>query len=341
MPLQPELYYRRNILSVLAIAGFFGALILASINIAREVWLIVGYEAAYAVYCLLMFRFTRTSNKLNLISILLVIPFFLIVLFAISIEQTALTICMWIMTIPIFAYLLLGSRLGLIASVVFGGAAFYLYSVRLGSHPDFSPMAVDLNIAVSTLAVLCCAHFYEVGRERAQKRLISLAGTDPLTGLSNRMRLEQDFTQLRHSAERYKTPLSLVAIDLDYFKNINDTYGHGGGDMALRNFAGLLTGGVRISDTVARTGGEEFVVLMQNSNLEDSAKRIDQLRQGFAQTPINLGSDAINMSFSAGVAAFGRDGKDLDELLKVADKRLYHAKAQGRNRVVSVAPFDA
>ncbi|MBD2858098.1 diguanylate cyclase [Spongiibacter sp. KMU-158] len=218
--LQTDLKYRRNLLTVMAFAGFFGGVALASINIAREMWVIVTYELIYAAYSLIMARFTRTATNLTAVALLLVIPFFSIVLFAISIQQTALTICMWILTIPIVSYLFLGSRLGLAVSVIYVSAGMYLYFMRLKNTPEVSTMTIDLNVVVSTLAVMACAHFYEAGRERAQAKLIALAGTDPLTGLANRMRLEQEFKRLRYSSKRYQMPLSLAVIDLDFSKKL-------------------------------------------------------------------------------------------------------------------------
>lgn len=159
------------------------------------------------------------------------------------------------------------------------------------------------------------------------------AFNDPLTELPNRYayndRISTEYTRWR----RYRTPLSLVVIDVDHFKQVNDTQGHHGGDQVLKTIAQMLQQGIRESDFVARFGGEEFVILMPETGLNEATKAINKLRLFIANQSIKLSSDvSLKVTVSCGVAEF--EGSDsTDEVFSKADTALYRAKEKGRNQV--------
>jgi diguanylate cyclase (GGDEF)-like protein len=164
-----------------------------------------------------------------------------------------------------------------------------------------------------------------------QASLAEQVRRDVLTGLHNRRylmeRLEDDM--LRAAAV---TGLSLALIDLDHFKEVNDRYGHAGGDAVLAHTAQLLAGAIRHDDIVARYGGEEFVVVFYGVRPETAWSRIDALREQLARTQISLGGQTARVTMSAGVAGF-TPGCSIEDLLWQADQAMYEAKRQGRNRV--------
>lgn len=163
--------------------------------------------------------------------------------------------------------------------------------------------------------------------EALRADLAEQAVRDALTGLHNRRHL------MRVLAVQ-DGPFSLVLLDIDHFKHVNDTYGHGAGDDVLVHVSRMLTAGVRNGDLVARHGGEEFVLLLAGATPEDARARVDQLRERVAGTVTETGGHRIRVTFSAGVAGApaGR-GHDPTELLSAADKALYTAKHLGRDRV--------
>jgi diguanylate cyclase (GGDEF)-like protein len=172
--------------------------------------------------------------------------------------------------------------------------------------------------------------------ERAMRRVYDAAILDGLTGVCNRKHFEERIaTEIAH-AVRHQSPLSVVMIDVDHFKKVNDTYGHLGGDAVLRAVAALFARGCRQEDLLARYGGEEFVVLMRATSTPQAMELAERLRQTVASTPIPFESHAIQVTSSAGVATLGEPGLPLDRasLLGAADQRLYQAKSSGRNRVV-------
>jgi diguanylate cyclase (GGDEF)-like protein len=165
-------------------------------------------------------------------------------------------------------------------------------------------------------------------------RLRALAEVDQLTQLANRHKSTEMLTHFLSLARRQHMPLSLVIIDVDHFKQVNDRFGHAMGDDVLRHLAAILRRSFRDEDVVARWGGEEFVVGMYAMGTGDSVTRLyrvlDIVRRETFQAP---DGSAFELSFSAGVAEFPRNGLDLQTLYRAADDALYSAKDAGRSRV--------
>ena len=167
--------------------------------------------------------------------------------------------------------------------------------------------------------------------ESLQANLAEQAVRDVLTGLHNRRYLMDQLTSEVSRASR-DTPLSLAIVDLDHFKQVNDTYGHGGGDEVLVSVAQLLGTAVRPHDIVARYGGEEFVIVFSGAGADAAWSRIDSLRERLASSDITVDGHHLSVSFSAGVSEL-RPGDTIEDLLHQADEALYEAKRRGRNRV--------
>jgi two-component system, cell cycle response regulator len=164
--------------------------------------------------------------------------------------------------------------------------------------------------------------------ELAQER----AMTDALTGLLNRYGLQRVLAYEHAEARRYSRPLSSLMIDLDNFKTINDTYGHSAGDTALRQVAAILTEVVRRSDMVFRYGGEEFLVLLPETDLDGAASLAEKIRAAAAASLFGDGTQAFHLTLSAGASSLF-DSESGNDMIARADVALYQAKEQGRNRV--------
>jgi len=159
------------------------------------------------------------------------------------------------------------------------------------------------------------------------------AATDPLTGLPNKRSLDESLRRLIAQSERSGLPLSVVLIDLDHFKSVNDTYGHEMGDRVLAAFGSMLMAEQRASDVAARSGGEEFVVLLPGTDAIGALSVAEKLR--VATHRLNVGGVSVTGSF--GVATFPDHGPDAARLLRLADRALYSAKHNGRDRVEQAA----
>jgi diguanylate cyclase len=162
-------------------------------------------------------------------------------------------------------------------------------------------------------------------------RLNQLATQDPLTELGNRFKFDQVLEYSISLSGRNGRALSMMIIDIDHFKSVNDTYGHLAGDEVLKIIAYLLVDGVRKSDLIARWGGEEFSILLPDTDLESAVKLAETLRLKVAQHHFTL---LGHITCSIGVAQW-HEGENSDQLLKRVDDKLYEAKESGRNQVLS------
>ena len=165
--------------------------------------------------------------------------------------------------------------------------------------------------------------------EKQSQALLLLATTDPLTGLINRRELRAQANKIIHQAARNATTFALLSIDIDYFKCINDEYGHQAGDKLLMELSKLLTNQRRINDLVARVGGEEFVMLLSDINEVNAFRLAEDLRELIENQSI----DNMSITVSIGLVVTHKNIKtDLDTLLKLSDNALYESKGSGRNR---------
>jgi diguanylate cyclase (GGDEF)-like protein len=172
--------------------------------------------------------------------------------------------------------------------------------------------------------------------KRSNQKLEHLAATDSLTGATNRRQFIERTRAEIARATRSSTPLSLLSVDLDHFKSINDRYGHPVGDEVLCGFVRRCLDAIRPCDLVARVGGEEFMVLLPGATLDAACAFGERLRSTIEGRAIEVANrPSIEVTLSIGVSEFGRDGNTLDEFLSVADQRLYRAKHEGRNCVIA------
>ncbi len=167
-----------------------------------------------------------------------------------------------------------------------------------------------------------------------QRNLYESAIRDPLTGLYNRRHLEERLNSEYSFAARHGSPLGLIIIDIDHFKQVNDTYGHQVGDDVLKDVSDALHHLTREEDIVGRYGGEEFAIVARQTTLLQAARLAERTRIVIDGLTVRCGEDEIHVTVSVGVACHGSTSYDSsDELFKAADQALYRAKDQGRNRV--------
>lgn len=170
--------------------------------------------------------------------------------------------------------------------------------------------------------------------EASRRRLADQATTDPLTHLKNRRAFFENGSKHIAMARRYGTDVSVIVADVDHFKKVNDTYGHHAGDEALIAVSRILLELTRTEDTVARVGGEEFAVLLPDTNRLGAAVLAERMRNAVERERFVLNDNAVTITISIGVASFAVELVDtVDQLLSIADQRLYLAKRNGRNRI--------
>ena len=177
-------------------------------------------------------------------------------------------------------------------------------------------------------------------RLRLEDDLHRAAQTDPLTGLANRRELINRFKVESARVERHGGVFSLLLADIDHFKQVNDTFGHPAGDLVLKRMAELLAGSIRTEDICGRWGGEEFLLLLANTDEEAALAAAVKLRLAAAELVTLWEGRPIAVTLSFGVGSY-RPGMSLDHGIKAVDKALYRAKANGRNRCEAATAADA
>lgn len=174
-----------------------------------------------------------------------------------------------------------------------------------------------------------------------KERLHQQSVRDPLTNLHNRRYLDEALSRELKRAVRENYPVSVIMMDVDHFKSINDRFGHQAGDQVLIELADVLTSLVRGEDLVCRYGGEEFTLVLPRSTMPDAVKKAELILKTVAERSILVSEDtSINITVSLGLASYPLHAKEVDDLLAIADQALYQAKEAGRNRVVCAATSD-
>ena len=219
-------------------------------------------------------------------------------------------------------------------------------SVRV-SGKELARQQLGKDDSEAILAVLRTAMRYDsvsrylFARVEGQLFIIDVTGQpvhdqalhDPLTGLFNRRYLIEFFQREQARALRERTSLALAMIDLDHFKRLNDSHGHLVGDEVLQAVAQHLQDNLRSTDAVFRIGGEEFLLILPDAELDEAVSRVDGLRAQLAASPLPTRAGALSVTLSAGVALWPNHGHTLEELMQAADRALYQAKRDGRDRV--------
>ena len=168
---------------------------------------------------------------------------------------------------------------------------------------------------------------------KLQAELREQALRDPLTGLYNRRHLADAMERELARMKRTRRSMSVIVLDIDRFKKINDKYGHQVGDQFLAEIAKLIAGHARSSDIACRYGGEEFLLVMPGATLKTALKRAEAIRMECANIRITVGTKQLKVTLSLGVATYPKHGKGAEEIVIKADKAMYKAKRAGRNCV--------
>jgi diguanylate cyclase (GGDEF)-like protein/PAS domain S-box-containing protein len=196
----------------------------------------------------------------------------------------------------------------------------------------------DASISVVVDATGRTSHYLAVKDDITQRKLVEeeiarLATTDPLTGVANRRRFLGQLGMELDRVRRLGDPATLLMLDVDHFKSVNDTYGHAAGDAVLQHLAELSRLGLRRIDLFGRLGGEEFAILLPGTDRAGAQLFAERFRCQVAATPAQTGKGAIAVTVSIGITELGPGDPDADGILARADAALYRAKQGGRNRV--------
>ncbi len=202
---------------------------------------------------------------------------------------------------------------------------------------DASPQVMSQlrmsNLATTLVMLSTLMQRYFVVIVRAQRQLMEFASVDPLTGLYNRRHFMTTVSQELARSERYGGPLCIALADLDHFKGINDRLGHDAGDSVLRHVSHVIRSAARNADCVCRWGGEEFMVLLPQTDIDGAVNIAERICQQVSEAPVLVSDQALQVTLTLGVAMLN-PGEAFDNAVRRADQALYAGKAAGRNRAV-------
>ena len=295
--------------------------------------LLVFSVVAIGIYALYRFSGNWTRHRALVVSGLTFIYLFL--LGSGGENNTGL---FWCYIYPIVIFSIVGTKKGkwILSAIIFL-SAWILYAPELiGAGHEYA-LNIKHRFIGSITFVSLIAYYMERARLAAQQesdiakaRLALLACSDELTGTFNRRGIEAKVQDELHRVVRNKTEMSIVLCDVDWFKRINDRYGHDVGDAALQHIAKVLGDTVRVTDMVGRWGGEEFLIMLPNTSLQKGYQLIERVREKVASERIVIGEHELSLSISCGICST-RFFSSFGDLIKAADISLYEAKAQGRN----------
>ncbi|TDX24801.1 diguanylate cyclase (GGDEF)-like protein [Modicisalibacter xianhensis] len=242
----------------------------------------------------------------------------------------------WAATFPVLSYVLLQPiSLALCTAIIALLSASVGYWLGAESEPSRLAPVQLAHILLPPMGLLIFCHCYAYSRYQSDQRLLEYSLREPLTGLWNRKKLDSEFVREAGRAYRTGMPLSLILIDLDNFKCLNDRYGHEAGDKALVFIAQLMKRRLRQADLACRIGGEEFAILLPDTAAHHAVMVAEDLRTALEKGLFFYRGKRIHMTLSAGVAELGRDGETWTDIYRAADERLYACKNEGRNCVLS------
>jgi diguanylate cyclase (GGDEF)-like protein len=227
------------------------------------------------------------------------------------------------------------SRVFVIIASARGEGPMRAEGIEIGAD-DYLVKPVDIGELLARLHSGLTLRRLQAELEEKNRELARLAATDPLTGLPNRRSFDANLERQAVGARRYDDALSLVLLDIDEFKAVNDRFGHDIGDEVLREVGRRLREACRAGDMVARIGGEEFALILTRTSADGATAAAERTRSLISDAPVATSAGALEVTVSAGVAWAGAEtGLDAQQLYRSADEALYAAKRQGRNRVAA------
>ncbi|WP_341502014.1 GGDEF domain-containing protein [Gallaecimonas sp. GXIMD4217] len=312
------------------------------VTLSGALFTVTNFRAGHVTYAMMEFVLVlfssglllslRRIQNLDMWSFLFLASFSLVVCVGVLYAPFRSGLFMWLYVFPVMSYLLLGRRMGLALTALYLLAGMGILVYRLYQQDPALKASALANFSLSLSVLWAMAHVYESRREQMVRELGLLAARDPLTGLNNRLHLDDIFAGMAARA-RPEQPLSLLLVDVDHFKGINDRHGHQVGDQLLAALGEVIGRSVRQGDHAFRLGGEEFCILLADTDRHRASAIAERLRSQVAQQQLVATQEQLRVTVSIGVAEYPAQGDSFLDLYGQADASLYAAKDLGRNRV--------
>lgn len=296
---------------------------------------VAAIHAALCVGCVLYDRQIRKAHNLTPWTVgLLAAVYIYLVAFMLPPGMASGASFAWAYLMPVASYLLLGRFLGFIIAAPFMMAIAVIGVITLLPLNSETDWLVLLDATIIGALTLVFLHYYETLRAKDRATLEQLARTDPLTGLENRRSFMATLQKTIAESERSYIGFSLVIMDIDHFKQVNDDFGHDAGDRVLQYIAQQLNERLRGGDSAGRLGGEEFGLILRGASRREAYNVVEDLRQRTAAHAIDCATCHVSITTTSGIADWPHDADNADDLYRSADRRLYQGKRTGRNTTV-------
>jgi diguanylate cyclase (GGDEF)-like protein len=339
----PEALERRRLLQIVLLFGGVAVFILLSISVVnyfRQSGAFIWLTIPAAVFILALVLFTMRTDNISLAINgfgVVMVALSLILLVSGGVNGYGL---LWIYIFPPFIFYAQGFRWGLFFMALLFACILAVFYVPYWPMDHFCYGAdYKQRFLLSLAGVVMISAISEYSRQKTHRRLVALAEKletlshhDELTGLANRRGGLNQLAAVREISLRSGSPFSLVVVDIDHFKQINDRYGHEAGDIMLRHCAKAMGEALRKQDLLVRWGGEEFLCLLPNTGIDGAAVVAEKMRRRLEGSEQITGAHVLKVTGSFGVAQFHR-GESIDATLARADEALYRSKEEGRNRI--------
>lgn len=329
--------HKKHVLEVLLTYTFIAGIIFSIINFNRHLNTIASIELIAGLLSLWLLYFVKKTfshNQLLRLSVIYLIMFFAIMLFIFSAKGVSISIFVWVFTIPLISYLMLGSKLGFVFTAVLYSLSALIFYRNLNFDHLMTEKITYGNIFFSALVFWGLSHIYEKTNSEAKSLLKKMAIYDKLTGLYNRSMLSRHVANSLDKAIEERKKIGLISFDLDYFKKINDEFGHAAGDEVLISFSAMLKNELSQQTLAFRLGGEEFALILLLDSIDQATLQAEAIRRKCEKMIFSFHDREISVTVSSGVVVAQPENTDITQLLKMADRRLYLAKNKGRNCVV-------
>ncbi len=324
--------------SILVIVALFSMLvgILSDLGISDIGPIHSKVNYVYGIFSVMLIFFLRSSKRhyKKVSNALLIASLITFTSALLLVPQDEFRI-IWFYLLIFVAYILNGSASGLFFTIASLGV---ILSVHLFSDLQLSQLAINTSILGLIIGSFLARFYtdkisgYENSLQQKNAALHVLASTDDLTGIMNRRLFGEVSERYFETAKRDHLPLTLLLFDLDHFKTVNDTFGHQAGDLLLVRFVEAIRSFLRKSDIVARVGGEEFAVLLFETDREGAYDLAEKIRTLVESIVIEYEGRSVSVTTSIGIAQHSESDKTFDAIYARADKALYRAKEEGRNR---------
>lgn len=342
----PFLYRRLILTSALLFIGMFSFTIFAFVNYFKQKYTLVTLDICVSMLTAAAVYFLFVKKRIEYAAIISTSMLFVLLLFFTYITKNNGFGLVWTLCYPLFVIPILGARKGLWMIVLFYLILVPIAYLGIGEWDHgFWDKTSFLRFCMASLTIVYIAYFYETSTQEAfqtileirekEKKYLSklkrLSTTDQLTGLHNRRYFDDHYELERQKVQRYNNELCLIMIDIDHFKLVNDKYGHQVGDKVLIEFSLLLRKNIRNTDILARWGGEEFIILLPETSIENCLIIAEKIRKAI---DARVFSEIDHLTASFGISKVGGESDSNIIAIHSADAALFQAKRDGRNRVV-------